>query len=177
MDRRTMMIGTGLAAVFGAARALPQNADTSKRLNALFDQFMKETLDISPLFVTSLGMDTGARAKQKSEIDDGSEAGIERRKALTASQLARLRVFDRAGLSEPDALSYDVVMYRLRTRDTANRAFRYGTGGAGDPYVLNQLEGSYHDLPSFLDTQHTIETKADADAYIARLAGFATLLD
>jgi len=101
-------------------------------------------------------MDTGARAKQKSEIDDGSEAGIERRKALTASQLARLRVFDRAGLSAPDALSYDVVMYRLRTRDTANRAFRYGTGGAGDPYVLNQLEGSYHDLPSFLDTQHTI---------------------
>jgi uncharacterized protein (DUF885 family) len=138
---------------------------------------MTETLDISPLFVTSLGMDTGARAKQKSEIDDGSEAGIERRKALTASQLARLRVFDRAGLSAPDALSYDVVMYRLRTRDTANRAFRYGTGGAGDPYVLNQLEGSYHDLPSFLDTQHTIETKADADAYIARLAGFATLLD
>ena len=177
MDRRTMMIGTGFAAVFGAARALPQNADNSKRLNALFDQFMKETLDISPLFVTSLGMDTGARAKQKSEIDDGSEAGIERRKALTASQLARLRVFDRAGLSAPDALSYDVVMYRLRTRDTANRAFRYGTGGAGDPYVLNQLEGSYHDLPSFLDTQHTIETKADADAYIARLAGFATLLD
>jgi uncharacterized protein (DUF885 family) len=178
MDRRTMMIGTGFAAVFGAARALPQkNGDNSKRLNALFDQFMKETLDTSPLFVTSLGMDTGTRAKQKSEIDDGSEAGIERRKALTASQLARLRVFDRAGLSEPDALSYDVVMYRLRTRDTANRAFRYGNGGAGDPYVLNQLEGSYHDLPSFLDTQHTIETKADANAYIARLAGFATLLD
>jgi uncharacterized protein (DUF885 family) len=177
MDRRTMMIGTGFAAVFGAARALPQNADNSKRLNALFDQFMKETLDMSPLFVTSLGMDTGARAKQKSEIDDGSEAGIERRKALTTSQLARLRDFGRAGLSESDALSYDVVMYRLRTRDTANRAFRYGTGGAGDPYVLNQLEGSYHDLPPFLDTQHTIETKADADAYIARLAGFATLLD
>ena len=177
MDRRTMMIGTGFAAVFGAARALPQSTGNSKQLNALFDQFMKETLDISPLFVTSLGLDTGPRAKQKSEIDDGSEAGIERRKALTASQLARLTAFDRAGLSEPDALSYDVVMYRLRTRDAANRAFRYGTGGAGDPYVLNQLEGSYHDLPSFLDTQHTIETKADADAYIARLAGFATLLD
>jgi len=177
MDRRTMMIGTGFAAVFGAARALPQSTGNSKQLNAVFDQFMKETLDISPLFVTSLGLDTGPRAKQKSEIDDGSEAGIERRKALTASQLARLTAFDRAGLSEPDALSYDVVMYRLRTRDAANRAFRYGTGGAGDPYVLNQLEGSYHDLPSFLDTQHTIETKADADAYIARLAGFATLLD
>ena len=177
MDRRTMMIGTGFAAAFAAARALPQSTDNSKLLNALFDQFMKENLDISPLFVTRLGMDSGARAKQKSEIDDGSEAGIERHKALTASQLARLRAFDRASLGASDAVSYDVVMYGLRTADAANNAFRYGTGGAGRPYVLSQLDGSYQGLPSFLDNQHTIETKADADAYIARLAGFATRLN
>src|SRR5580658_8256907 len=177
MDRRTMMIGSAFAAVAAAARALPQGADNSKLLNALFDQFMTENLDISPLFVTSLGMDTGARARQKSEIDDGSEAGIERQKALTASQVARLRAFDRASLSASAAISYDVVMYGLRTNDEANKAFRYGTGGAGQPYVLCQLDGSYQQLPSFLDNQHTIETKADADAYIARLAGFATLLD
>src|SRR5580700_4829811 len=177
MDRRTMMIGTGFAAVFGAARALPQNADNSKQLNALLDQFMKENLDISPLFVTSLGMDTGARAKQKSEIDDASEAGIERQKTLIARQLARLRDFDRASLSASDAISYDVVMYGLSTNDAANKAFRYGTGGAGQPYVLSQLNGDYQQLPSFLDNQHLIETKADADAYIARLAGFATALD
>jgi uncharacterized protein (DUF885 family) len=122
-------------------------------------------------------MDTAARATQKSEIDDGSEAGIERQKALTASQLARLNAFDRANLSARDALSYDVVMYGLRTNDAANKAFRYGTGGAGQPFVLSQLNGSYQQLPSFLDNQHTIETKADADAYIARLAGFAVLLD
>ena len=183
MDRRTMMIGTGFAAAFAAARALPQSTDSSKLLNALFDQFMKEKLDISPLFVTSLGMDTGARARQKSEIDDGSEAGIERYKALTGSQLARLRAFDRASLSASDAVSYDVVMYGLRTDDAANNAFRYGTGGVpygwlqGQPYVLSQLNGSYQHLPAFLDNQHTIETKADADAYIARLAGFATRLN
>jgi uncharacterized protein (DUF885 family) len=177
MDRRTMMIGTALAAVCSAARALARSADNSKALNALFDQFMNENLDISPLLVTSLGMDTGARAKQKSEIDDGSEAGIERQKARTSSQLARLRNFDRAGLGASDAISYDVVMYALRTHDDANKAFHYGTGGAGAPYVLSQLDGGYQQMPSFLDSQHTIETKADADAYIARLAGFATLLD
>jgi uncharacterized protein (DUF885 family) len=176
MDRRTMMLGTAFAAVFASARALPQGTDNSKLLNALFDQFMKENLDISPLFVSGLGLDTGARAKQKSEIDDGSEAGIEQQKALIASQLARLRAFDRASLSASDAISYEVVMYGLRTNDAANRAFRYGPGGAGQPYVLSQLTGGYQQLPSFLDNQHTIETKADADAYIARLAGFATLL-
>jgi len=177
MDRRTMLIGTAFAAVAAAARALPRSVDSSRQLNALFDQFMKENLDISPLFVTSLGMDTGARARQKSEIDDGSEAGIDRQKALIASQLARLKAFDRSSLSTADAISYDVVMYGLRTNDEANRAFRYGTGGAGQPYVLCQLSGSYQQLPSFLDNQHTIETKADADAYLARLTGFATLLD
>lgn len=177
MDRRTMMIATAFAAVASAARALPQDTDSSRRLNALFDQFMKENLDISPLFVTSLGMDTGARTRQKSQIDDGSEAGIQRQKALVASQLERLRAFDRASLRASDAISYDVVMYGLRTNDEANRTFSYGPGGAGQPYVLCQLNGSYQQLPSFLDNQHTIETKADADAYIARLAGFATLLD
>ena len=143
MDRRTMMIGTAMAAVLAAARAQPQSSGNAKLLNALFDQFMKENLDISPTFVTSLGMDTGARAKQKSEIDDGSEAGIEKQKTLTASQLARLQAFDRATLTASDAISYDVVMYGLRTNDAANRAFRYGTGGAGQPYVLSQLNGSY----------------------------------
>ena len=177
MDRRTMLIGSAFAAVFAAARALPQSTDDSKLLADLFDQFMKENLDLSPLFVTSLGMDTGPRARQKSEIDDGSEAGIERHKALTASQLVRLRAVDRTSLSSPDALSYDVVMYGLRAEDAANQAFRYGTGSAGQPYVLSQLDGSYQQLPSFLDNQHTIETRADADAYIARLAGFAALLD
>jgi uncharacterized protein (DUF885 family) len=177
MDRRTMMIGTAMAAVLAAARAQPQGSDNAKRLNTLFDQFMKENLDISPTFVTSLGMDTGPRAKQKSEIDDGSEAGIEKQKALTARQLARLRAFERASLTASDAVSYDVVMYGLRTNDAANRAFQYGTGGAGQPYVLSQLNGAYQGVPSFLDNQHTIETKADADAYIARLEAFARLVD
>ena len=177
MDRRTMMIGTAFAAVAAVARALPRGTDSSTQLNALFDQFMKENLDISPLFVTRLGMDTGERARQKSEIDYGSEAGIGRQKALTASQLARLKTFDNASLTAADAVSYDVVMYGLRTNDDANRTFRFGTGGAGQPYVLSQLTGSYQQLPSFLDNQHTIETKADADAYIARLAGFAKLLE
>ena len=70
MNRRTMMIATACAAACAAAaRALPQSSDSSQRLNALFDQFMRENLDLSPLQVTYLGMDTGARATQKSAIE------------------------------------------------------------------------------------------------------------
>jgi uncharacterized protein (DUF885 family) len=43
--------------------------------------------------------------------------------------------------------------------------------------VLSQLTGSYQYMPDFLDTQHSIETKADADAYLLRMEGFARLMD
>ncbi len=174
-----MMIGStaALAYAIAPARLLSEQTKSAGSLNALFDQFMKENLDISPLLVTSLGLDTGERAGQKSQLDDASEAGIARQKALTASQLARLQAFDRATLSAADRLSSDVVLYGLRVNDAANKRFHYGTGGVGSPYVLSQLTGSYQSLPSFLDTQHAIETRADADAYLERLAGFATLMD
>jgi uncharacterized protein (DUF885 family) len=180
MDRRTMMLSTAAAAALATTslRSLAQQGGTSSpALGALFDQFVKENLDISPLAVTQFGLDKGARAKQKSEIDDGSEAGIQKQKNLITSQLARLKAFDRSKLNAADAISYDVVLYGLQTTDAADRAFDYGPGGAGQPYVISQLTGSYQQLPSFLDNQHTIETKADAEAYLARLNGFATLLD
>ena len=179
MNRRTMMLRTAAAVALCAAldRARSASPEGAQSLNSLFDQFMKEDLDISPLMATELGLDTGVRAQQKSEVDDGSEAGIARQKALTASQLQRLQAFDRVTLGGRDAVSYDVILYGLRTNDAANKAFDYGAGGAGSPYVLSQLTGSYQQLPSFLDNQHTIETRADADAYVARLNGFATLLN
>ena len=196
MDRRTMMIRTVVAGALAAAtttaatRALAAlapaagsaapagpGAPAPGALNVLFDQFMKENLDLSPTLATSLGLDTGARAPQKSKIDDASEAGIEQQKALTSSQLSRLQAFDRAALTGNDAVSYDVIAFGLRTGDAANRAFSYGPGGAGQPYVLSQLTGGYQAMPPFLDNQHTIETAADAEAYLARLDGFARSMD
>jgi uncharacterized protein (DUF885 family) len=178
MDRRTLILSAAAAALSGrSGAASAANTAGAKALNALFDQFMKENLDISPLTVTSLGLDTGVRARQKREIDDTSEAGIARQKAQTGSQLARLAAFDRSSLSAGDAVSYDVVMYGLRTGDAANKAFAYGSGGAGQPYIVCQYNGSYRDLPAFLDSEHEIATAADAEAYLARLSGFATQMD
>ncbi len=174
-----MLLGAGVAVALATrpVRTLSQHPADPRSLNALFDQFMKENLDLSPMTVTSLGLDTGERAAQKSAIDDGSEAGIDKLKLLTASQYSRLKRIDRASLSAADASSYEVVMYGLRVSDAANKAFQYGTGGAGAPYVLSQLTGSYQSLPSFLATQHTIASSADADAYLRRLEGFARLMD
>ncbi len=146
-------------------------------LNALFDSFMEENIDLSPLFATGLGMDTGKRAHQRAEFDDSSLAGIQKNKDVNASQLARLSAFDRSSLSGDDLVSYDVILYGLKTADTANKRYDFGNGGAGLPYVLSQMGGLYNGTPSFLDNQHPIESKDDADAYLARLEGFARALD
>ena len=181
MDRRTVMIGAVAAVVAHrtarAAAGSTAGSPGARALNALFDEFMKENLDSSPLLVTSLGLDRGDRAPQKSQIDDYSEAGIARQKAITASQLSRLKAFDRQTLGRSDATSYDVVMYGLRTSDAANQSFAYGTGGAGQPYVVSQFNGCYQMIPSFLDTAHTIATQADCEAYLSRLDAFATVMD
>lgn len=173
-----MMLSAAAAALTArTASILAQGPSASKALNALFDQFMKENLDQSPIQVTSLGLDHGERAHQKSELDDLSEAAIARSKALTARQLSRLQAFDRKSLSAADAISYDVVTYGLRADADANSKFSYGSGSAGLPYVVSQFNGSYQDIPSFLDSAHSIETKADCDAYLARLGAFAQVLD
>jgi uncharacterized protein (DUF885 family) len=176
LDRRDLLAtAAALLACSGSAIAESRGGDAA--LNKLFDQFMKENLDNSPMTVTSLGLDTGARAHQKSQIDDASLAGIARNKAITASQLARLQAFDRNTLTPKGKVSYDVILYGLAGNAEANKRFAYGPGGAGAPYILSQLTGSYSQGPSFLDTQHLIATKADAEAYLARLEAFAVTMD
>jgi uncharacterized protein (DUF885 family) len=178
LDRRTLLkSGAASAALLALPTAAFAAADSGAALNALFDTFIKENLDQSPLFASSLGVDNGQRAHQKSEIDESSLAAISRNQALVASQLARLSAFDRSSVGGDDQVSYDVVMFGLKNNDADNRRYSYAGGNAGNPYIISQLSGLYSFIPSFLDNQHTIETKADADAYLSRLEQFATRLD
>jgi len=174
LDRRALLLST---AALLATPALGAPSKGGPALNALFDQFMKENLDNSPFTVTSLGLDTGARARQKSELDDSSLTGIARSKTITASQYARLKAFDAASLDPKAAVSREVILYGLAASAEANKRFSYGPAGAGAPYIISQLSGLYSQGPSFLDTQHSIETKTDADAYLARLAACAVVMD
>jgi uncharacterized protein (DUF885 family) len=141
------------------------------------DAFFKEILDESPELTTSLGLDTGARAADKSKFSDYGIAGQERQRALTASQLTRLRAIDRPGLGGMAAVNYDTLLYDLDTTDRANRRFAYGGNGAGSPYVISQINGAWGEVPDFLDSNHTIATADDCEAYLARLGAFARVMD
>ena len=178
LDRRSVLkTGAASAAVLAFNPAVLAAPSDSATLNAMFDNFMKENLDLSPIFATSLGVDTGDRAHQKSELDESSLDAIDRQQKLVASQLARLTAFDRSSVGIDDQASYDVVLFKLKNTVADNRRYPYAGGGAGSPYIICQLNGLYSSIPSFLDNQHTIETKADADAYLSRLEQFAVRMD
>jgi uncharacterized protein (DUF885 family) len=184
IDRRSVLLsGAGFAAMTLAngsssqTAAPPPNGSGDRALNALFDAFMDENLNRSPIFATSLGVDTGARAHQRGEVDDNSLKGIAGDKKLRADQLRRLAAFDRSSVDGMDRLNYDIVLFGLQNNVTGDARYDFGGGGAGNPYVISQLSGVYSQFPDFLDSQQPVESRADADAYMSRLALVPKLLD
>ena len=183
MDRRQFVTvaGSVIAASVAAtlARIAPaaesDGADTpAARLNALFDVFMDERFSRRPQFLTSLGLDTGKYASAKSKLGDQSLAGVQEDKRQGASQLKRLEAFDRNSVTGADRTNYDTVLFTLVTAERY-APFEYGEGVR--PYVVSQLTGHYQSVPTFLDRQHRIMDKEDAEAYLARLKAFAVVLD
>jgi uncharacterized protein (DUF885 family) len=162
--------------------ALPPSAraaknDEAARLHEYFDRTAAEILRRRPELTTSLGLDKGTLAWTKSEWLDASAAANADWVAWLKARVAELRAIDRSQLSAADAVNYDTVEFLLATRDEAHQKFAYGEPGGGAPYRVSQLHGAYHEVPSFLETQHRIEVTSDADAYLARLEGFGRLLD
>jgi uncharacterized protein (DUF885 family) len=191
LSRRHLLLSAGAVALSGCATPPPPpmasaapppvpptpTPTAAQQLSGLLDQFFTEALRESPQFVTSLGLDSGEHADAKSRLDDPSLAQLQHLRELNADQLRRLKTVDRSQLAGAPAADYDAVVFGLETTAEADQRFPYGQQGAGAPYVISQLTGAYQSVPSFLATQHAIETKADADAYLSRLEAFAQVMD
>ena len=154
--------------------ASPAAGVATRRLNALFDVFMEERFARNPELVTVLGLDKGKYAWAKSKLTQASLQRVRESKQENASQLARLRAFYRGSLSGRDLADYDTVEFQMQTIALA-APFDYGD--LTRPYVVSQLTGAYQSVPTFLDRQHQITNRDDADAYLARLREFARVLD
>ena len=185
MDRRQFVAAAGsvvAAAVTAALRrgalasaaTAPAGADVTARLNALFDEFMDERLRKNPEQATFLGLDKGKYAWAKSRLTDASLARSRELKQENAARIKRLEAFGRERLSGSDLANYDTVMFQM---ETIARTEPFDYGDLTRPYIISQLTGAYQSVPNFLDRQHRIENKEDADAYLARLREFATVLD
>ncbi|HYC33536.1 MAG TPA: DUF885 domain-containing protein, partial [Gemmatimonadales bacterium] len=94
--------------------------------------------------------------------------------------LKRVEALDTSGLPHEMRTSVEVVRSAYAT---ALRGFAlpYGDITVGSwrntPYVVIQNVGAYLDTPRFLDSDHAIESAADAEAYLERLRSCARQLD
>ncbi|MBL8771432.1 MAG: DUF885 family protein [Phenylobacterium sp.] len=174
MRRREFLLAAAAASLAPAAGAA--TAEDGKA-RAVFDRIFEDILDHAPEAVTALGLDKGERAAAKSKLNGASVQDLDADKDRTAARLRLLRTVDRERLSPAERTSYDALLFTLSGDEAAGRRYAYGYEGAGQPYVLSQLTGAYQEIPDFLGTQHSIETKADADAYLERLIAFAEVMD
>jgi uncharacterized protein (DUF885 family) len=177
-NRRQMLLTAAAAGLAAGAPSWALAAAASvanPRLAALLDSFVDEMLRDSPETATGLGLDTGKHAALRSRLDDRSAAG--RRKAVAdySNRAKRLAAIPRASLSGYDLTLYDTVLYSQQAGADGGR-FSYGVDFA-NPYVISQQGGMVANGPEFLNAQHQINAKADADSYIARLSLVGAALD
>jgi uncharacterized protein (DUF885 family) len=175
LDRRALLLTSAAAGLAGCAGARPPATSApargeAARLNTLLEQFAQEVLAEAPESRTALGLDKGEFAAAKYRLDDRSDEAVGRRLAQLDNRLARLRRINRQALSGRDAVNYDTVAYSFESDANLGRFRR-------QDYVVNQLSGVYQSVPDFLDTQHSIESRADAEAYLSRLQAFAKNID
>ncbi len=182
--RRALLSTGSVAAGMAATPVLAKAAAKAARpatFRQTIDGFAEELLRFSPETATSLGVDTGARAGLRAKLGDGSATGSARFAAAAGNMMTRLKAVDRKALNAADQLRWDTVHYALESAAMA-KPFDYASAAQGffggtSPYAISQQGGAVVNTPEFLDSQHPINTSADAEAYLARVAGMARQLD
>jgi len=177
-----------LLAVAGAASVLPllsacARPASNAGLRATVDALAEDYLALVPETATNLGLDSGARGKLAAQLDDLSRAGIAKRATFFEGYARRLGAIDRASLDPHDQILHDSVGYALELGHAGN-GFDFGRNGLGDamnesagPYVVDQSGSAFANVPELLDSKQRVANANDADAYLARLGGFAAQLD
>jgi uncharacterized protein (DUF885 family) len=180
LDRRAFLAGLGGAALSpfaGGASAqttLSAATERDRALDALLSAWFEADLIGYPEQATNLGIDVGERAQLRHRLSDASIATAFDTARQAVERYRELRSFGRDGLSAAGQLNYDVAEFRWSIRAEGAR-FRYGRG-VGYPYVVSQLGGNYYWSPDFIENQHPVTTRDDAEAYIARLDDLARVL-
>jgi uncharacterized protein (DUF885 family) len=183
-NRREFMAATGALVAALSNLAACAKRDGATDVHALLAEFAEDILVDYPENATALGIDTGARAGLKARLTDRSAAGQAAIAERVAERLDRMRAIDATGLDEATQLDLDVVR---TAHETAAEGFKfpYGVVALLDlnwnwrnaPYVVAQNTGAFLEIPNILVEQHTVATREDADAYLARLEAYAGALD
>ena len=183
-SRRDFIVGTGAAIALAnlpARAAGDADAAAEKLLAEIAEELMVDYPETATQPRHRQGQARGAEEQAAATARRRDRQAIAQR---VAKRLQRLKAIDTSQLSEAARIDVDVVRtahefaaegFALPYGDSAllNSSWAYRNA----PYVVAQNTGAFLEIPSTLDEQHTVETPADADAYLARLEAYAGQLD
>ena len=136
-----------------------------ERLNAYLAEVYEENLARRPFTASYLG-----RKDRQGEWNSQSEAFQNEERTITNQRLAELDGFDREALPPAGQLSLDLYQMSLE-RSQMMDDFRH------HQYAIHQYRGAHTSIPSSLINIHSIQSVADAEAYIDRLNNVRTVMD
>lgn len=172
-SRRGFLLGSAaLAACAPTMEGVTPAPATPPTFSDQVESWTQQILRNSPETATSLALPIEYMGGQYNNRLDDRRAGAQTRdKDLARRFNSELLAIDRAPLSESDKLTYDVLKAAFAF-NAATAEASYGTfvlGGGPNPYVLDQQASAFVNLPDFFDSQCTVASIADAEAYVARL--------
>ncbi len=99
------------------------------------------------------------------------------RRAIAAAIVAQLEAVDSAMLDPREAIVHAVLLTQFRNASGPAQVVKYGAvfadyGNWFLPYPVTQLSGPQIAIPGILEKQQRVASSEDADAYLARLAGY-----
>jgi uncharacterized protein (DUF885 family) len=168
-----------------ALAALPARAaeTADARAEATLATMAEAMLADAPESASGLGIDTGPRAALKHRLGNKSPAGQAQIAAHVTDRLRKLRAINLAPLSPVTRTNVEVTR---AAHELAAEGFAFPFGDMAmmnsnwsyrnSPYAVAQNTGSFVETPDFLDSNHAIATRADADAYLDRLSAYAANL-
>ena len=185
IDRRHFIATAGAATaltVLPAAAAAPRSGQSGT--DRLLAEVAEDLLREYPESASGLGIDKGARSALKARLADRSLAGRARHAREATTRLAGMRA-EKA--RRPDA----AALLNIEVAETAHQLalegyhFPYGDVAIlnqnwsyrNAPYVVAQNTCAFVEIPDFLETNHHVATRADAEAYLARLDQYGAALD
>lgn len=125
--------------------------------------FLLYALD-SPEYLSTIRiLDQYGITSHRKHLDDISVQSVDRLERFVKQTEATLEGYQRKDLNEQQALSYDVFAWYLRSMKNATGPWRFYD------YPLNPMSGVPNDFPSFMEEAHTVESRAEARDYVARL--------
>jgi uncharacterized protein (DUF885 family) len=177
-----LVAATAASAPSGAVAAVARRPLTSsERFKGAVKRIANQILSLSPETATGIGLDKGALLPLRAQLSDGSPAGEVKWSAQVRSILTSLGTIDRAALTPSEQTLYDTLKYAAERGVEGGKYFYGGAAGGffggATPYPVTQQDGAITSVPEFLNSQHPVKSRADAEAYLARTAALARVLD